>query len=179
MFKDIELTKGKYAINEEGQVKRNETGKILKDHVNNKGYRYVDLRIDGKTKKFLVHRLVALTFIPNQDPSKTIINHKDCNPLNCHVSNLEWCDYSRNLQYAYDLGRMPITERQMKARRARKYYLHKKIYQYTIDGEFVAEYESVTEAAKAVGASHNGNISSCALGKAKSSMGYIWKYEKV
>lgn len=43
------------------------------------------------------HRLVAMIFIPNNDPEKLpIVNHKDKNSGNFRVDNLEWCDYSYN-----------------------------------------------------------------------------------
>ena len=56
---------------------------------------------EGKEKTLLVHRIVAETFIgnPNNYP---IINHKDTNPSNNEYTNLEWCDYSHNLEHAFD-----------------------------------------------------------------------------
>jgi hypothetical protein len=50
-----------------------------------------------------VHRLVAKEFIPNDDPKKEI-NHKDGNPKNNHVSNLEWVTHSENLIHAHANG---------------------------------------------------------------------------
>ena len=52
------------------------SSKILKPFVNNMGYAVVDLRIDGKTVKFLVHRLVALMFVENPN-NYPVVNHKD------------------------------------------------------------------------------------------------------
>jgi group I intron endonuclease len=53
----------------------------------------------------------------------------------------------------------------------------KKIYKYTLDGEYIREYSSVTEAAKAVGGKAS-NLCVVCSGKMKSSHGYIWSYEK-
>lgn len=52
----------------------------------------------GGRKNARVHRLVALAFIPNP-LNLPQINHKDVNPSNNHVSNLEWCDQSYNNSY--------------------------------------------------------------------------------
>lgn len=174
MFKNIEITNGKYSIDEYGNIKRNETDKILKDYINNKGYRVIVLRIDGKSKKFLVHRLVALTFLEPVDGCE-IVNHKDCNPLNCHVENLEWCNYSYNNKYGYDKGNRVLTDIQLKARKAPKVNLHKEISQYDLDGQFIAKYNSVTEAHNSTGFSISA-IANCAKGRTKTSYGFIWKY---
>ena len=57
-----------------------------------------------ETKKFVtIHRLVALTFLPNPDNKRTV-NHKDGNKLNNHVSNLEWATYQENNKHAISTG---------------------------------------------------------------------------
>ena len=72
----------------------------LKQKTDRDGYKRVSLWKDGKVKDFLVHRLVALTFIDKPE-EKNIINHKDCSPSNNRIENLEWCDHSENLLHAY------------------------------------------------------------------------------
>lgn len=54
-----------------------------------------------KTKSFLVHRLVAFAFIPEIE-GKISINHKDGNPKNNHVDNLEWCNHLENNRHAFE-----------------------------------------------------------------------------
>lgn len=51
-----------------------------------------------KVKNIPIHRLVAKTFIPNLN-NLPCINHKDCNPENNNVENLEWCTYKYNNEY--------------------------------------------------------------------------------
>ena len=63
------------------------------------GYILCRLRgIDGKAKNLKVHRLVAFAFIPLEE-GKPFINHKDENPSNNKVGNLEWCTHKYNMNY--------------------------------------------------------------------------------
>lgn len=71
--------------------------KLLKQG-NVNGYKVVILYKDGKKKTYLVHRLVAIAFIPNPN-NLPIINHKDENKTNNNVNNLEWCTYEYNNTY--------------------------------------------------------------------------------
>lgn len=58
---------------------------------------------DGKEKTLLVHRLVAMAFIPNPDNLATI-NHKDGNRDNNIVSNLEWMSLADNIRHGFETG---------------------------------------------------------------------------
>ena len=62
---------------------------------------YAMLYKDAKRKNWLVHRLIALTFIPNPN-NYPEINHIDGNPKNNRVENLEWCTKSQNEKHAYE-----------------------------------------------------------------------------
>jgi hypothetical protein len=56
----------------------------------------------------------------------------------------------------------------------------KKVYQYTLDGAFVAEFTNAVEASKAVSCGtkkQNSSISTCCIGKTASSYGYQWFFE--
>ena len=84
-----------YFINMNGDIKNN-NNKILKSSVVN-GYKIINL---NKIKTLLIHRLVAIAFIPNPD-NKPIVNHKDKNKLNNHISNLEWCTQKENMKHVF------------------------------------------------------------------------------
>ena len=86
----------KYLVSNTGEVKHKRTDRILKGSKVN-GYRFVLLNRDDSTKRnCLIHRLVAETFLENPE-KKPVVNHKDTNILNNHLSNLEWVTYKENL----------------------------------------------------------------------------------
>ena len=83
--------------------------RLLKKHINNKGYEYLYLTNKYKRKKVYIHRLVAEAFIPNPDNKKEV-NHIDCNPLNNKVNNLEWMTHKENMEYMVKLNRHKLNE---------------------------------------------------------------------
>lgn len=90
-----------YEINECGDVRNKETNHILRPKVDRKGYVVIGLYYNKKKYYPSIHRLVALTFIKNDNPiNNNQVNHKDGNKLNNHVSNLEWCSGSYNVKHA-------------------------------------------------------------------------------
>lgn len=75
--------------------------KLLKYAINHKGYKIVKLQKCCSKKTISIHRLVALTFIPNPD-NLPQVNHIDGNKQNNCVSNLEWCDNTYNHNHAIE-----------------------------------------------------------------------------
>ena len=95
----------KYMVSNLGRIKSlnyNRTGKeqilMQKKAGRNKNYFNIILFQNGKSKTLKVHRLVAQAFIPNPN-NYPCVNHKDENPSNNCVSNLEWCTYEYNNNY--------------------------------------------------------------------------------
>jgi hypothetical protein len=76
---------------------------IIKTHC--KEYKRVSLRIDGKTKSYYVHRIVAMTFIENTF-NKPQVHHIDNNEQNNCVTNLQWVDNSENQRARFG-GKFP------------------------------------------------------------------------
>jgi hypothetical protein len=83
-----------YYINENGDCFDKNLKKISSDF-DKYGYKNVRLTINGKRKRFTVHRLVAKTFIPNPD-NKPCVDHIDRIRSNSHVSNLRWVTVREN-----------------------------------------------------------------------------------
>jgi len=77
---------------------------ILKARKNRGGYLYLNLCCKNKKHyTAIIHRLVALAFIPNTE-SKPQINHLDGDKTNNSVNNLEWCTQSENILHSYATG---------------------------------------------------------------------------
>lgn len=95
-------TKDRYVMCKNG-VKQFVKGRILKQYPNNGGYMRVGVSMNGKRINLLVHRIVASAFIPNPN-NLPEVNHKDNNPANNAVSNLEWCTSQYNTAYREKYG---------------------------------------------------------------------------
>ena len=141
-------------------------GKILKLCTDKYGYLNVSLYKNNKVKTYLVHRIIAETFLPNTD-NLPCVNHKDENPLNNVVSNLEWCTYSYNNSYGTRLER--VRDKQINGKKS------KPVLQYDLEGNFIREWPSTMECER--NGYQNTGISHCCLGKLKTYKGFIWEYK--
>ena len=87
-----------YQVSNTGKVRNVKDFRLLGQQLNKAGYYTVVLRRDLESYTCLVHRLVAIAFIPNPD-NLPIVNHKDENTINPNVENLEWCTAEYNVNY--------------------------------------------------------------------------------
>ena len=107
-MKDIPGYEGLYAATENGEIwslltTKTRRRRVLKPFINTGGYLRVNLFKNGKMKHEYVHRLVALTFLANQKKD-ACVNHKDADPQNNRVNNLEWCSQKENIAFSRKLG---------------------------------------------------------------------------
>ena len=87
-----------YTVSSNGTVYSKKDKEEMRTRVR-KGYREVYLYVDGKYQWFLMHRLVAIVFLPNPY-NKSEVHHIDENKLNNDVSNLMWVTKSENKAYS-------------------------------------------------------------------------------
>lgn len=80
------------------EINYNKTPRILKFTKHYKGYLMVQLSQNGKQKRFMVHKLIALTFLGLPPKGKTQIRHLDDNKINNCVSNLKWGNGKENFK---------------------------------------------------------------------------------
>ena len=101
-WRNIEGYESAYQVSNVGRVRSFKSGqwKILKPTYV-KGYLQIGLSRNSKCHKYALHILVAKAFIPNPQ-NKSLVHHKDNNPMNCQKNNLEWATPSENTQHAFD-----------------------------------------------------------------------------
>ena len=169
VWKDISGYEGHYQVSDQGRVKSLKQGKerILKPINDVNGYLRVNLWKNGDKKNYLIHRLVAMTFIPNPQ-NFTQINHIDEDKSNNNVNNLEWCTAKYNINYG--------THNQRSADKRTNGKCSKPVIQFTKDGKIVKEWKSTMDVERNLGYYHS-NISACCNGIFNSAYNFVWKYK--
>lgn len=168
----------KYSVSNDGSIKNDCTGKILKNKVMHDGYLRVHLSNQNHAAYFMVHRLVAEAFIPNPD-NLPVVNHIDGNKSNPSVNNLEWVTFSDNSKHAYRTGLAHISEKckqaagRVAAENGAK-TTRKAVCKINADGEKTI-YRGVREAEKANGIPRQNIIRACKNNKYTAG-GYKWEY---
>ena len=159
IWRDIQGYEGLYQISNKGRVKSLKCGKekILRPRDNVNGYLFVNL---GRKNKKYIHRLVYETFKGFKNKN-SIINHINSDKRDNKLNNLEECNYSYNLIYAYYHG-----ERKLKP-----------VSQFSLNGVLIDTYTTGKEASEKTGVSRSG-ICNCCKGKRKSAGRFIWKYKE-
>lgn len=198
------------------------------------GYKMYSLWGNNTGTSYAAHRLVALTFIPN-NLNYPVVNHIDGDKLNNSVSNLEWCTHQQNATHAVSTGLKRYTNRlsrdeflqcldsviagesfaevceripyqvpflstklrklareegiedqldmSIRLRRANKNRevcktQREPINQFTLEGEFVKQHESLQAAARYLGKTSSGSISNAVNPTMSQNTAYGFKWEK-
>lgn len=151
-----------YEVSDQGEVRNAKTKKLLSLKKKIRGYVYVHLHQDGKSKVVTVHRLIASAFIPNPNSLETV-NHINYIKDDNRVENLEWMSYSENS------GNKNPDKNPNKI-------VRKQIEQLDLNGNILAEFDNISQAAKELQI-NRGNINQVCLGKLKTAGGYIFRYK--
>lgn len=128
-------------------------GTQIKPEKTKNGYLVLRISINGIKKRYLLHRVVAIAFLPNPN-NFPCINHKDGNKENNNIKNLEWCTYSYNNKHAFRvLGKKSYKQIKIKC---------------VETGEI---FESIAKAKEI----YKGDIQACIAGRQKTSAGLHWR----
>ena len=188
IWKDIEGYEG-YQVSNLGRVRSLDridsnnhplNGAILKPYISNSGYLLVGLYKQQKRDRKLLHRLVAEAFIPNPE-NKPEIDHintiktdntvflNEDGSVNYEKTNLRWVTRSEN-------NNNPLTLLKTgESKKGKKYHI-RPVLQYDKDGNFIREWDTITEAERTLNIAHK--IWNVCQGKRKTCGGYIWKYKR-
>jgi hypothetical protein len=143
-----------YYVSAKGSFKDNR-GIIKNDHKSFSGYK----RIHINNKNYLLHRLIALTFLENPE-NKEFVNHIDGNKLNNQLTNLEWATCLENNMHKINNGLSNCTQ---------------KVIQYDKDMNKMNEFNSIVECAKFLNI-RVGWISNSCRGKGNNPSEFLFRY---
>lgn len=169
MWKDVQGFEGLYEVSNLGNVRKKGSQKNKVIEVNKRGYARVQLWKANKGKKYSVHRLVAMAFIPNTH-NKPQVNHIDENKQNNKVTNLEWVTQTENHNHGTIRERISksLTNNPKKS---------KAVAAYDDSGNMIFSFPSVYEAERQTKI-NNCTIRDCIHHRKgiKHAGGYIWRF---
>lgn len=174
IWKDIEGYVSYYQISNFGRLKslHGLKERILKPHNDRLGYARIILCKDGIYIGCSINREVAKAFLKNEN-NYPCTNHKDENPRNNHVDNLEWCTYKYNCNYGTAIERRIQNTDYEAIRKA----VEKPIAQYNLVGNLIKHWDRALDIQKVLGY-ENSAIAKCCNNRQNSAHDFMWRYVK-
>lgn len=169
IWKDIEGYEGLYRVSNMGRiygVKNN----IIRKPSERRFYLRVNLTKNGVSKHYTIHRLVAEAFCPKRGGANEV-NHINENKHDNRAVNLEWCTRLENIHHGTGIARQAATHRELDIANFKR----RPIQQFSLNGDFIAEYRSINDACRATGVKRQ-SVGKCAAGKGKTAYGFVWKF---
>lgn len=166
-----------YSISSCGRLRNDKTGKILKGGLDKYGYPQTVLCVKGKHFTRKIHKLVAMSFIPNPN-NKPQINHIDGNKENNNVENLEWATAQENSDHFWEyLDCAEHREKLRKTHQGKGILSENPNAKAVIRIEDGKEYSTIKEASLDVGTSYH-HIGEVCKNIRKTAGGYHWKFKE-
>lgn len=180
VWKDIPDYEGYYQASNLGRIRsldrevadrsgvRIANGKVLKSEMLQNDYLRVGLNKDGKTMRFLVHRLVWMAF-NGTIPDGMQVNHIDECKTNNKLENLNLMTPKENTNFG--------TRNQRVAKANTNHpSMSKPVVAFNEDEEIVFEFSSTQEAAR--NGFNSGDLAACCRGERKTHKGLIWRFKE-
>ena len=163
LWKNIEESTN-YEVSNYGNIRNTKSGQILNPGESGNGYKQVALKMKASNKfeKRYVHRLVAFYWLENPE-NKREVNHINLDKTDNRVENLEWITSSENQKHKYQDRDYRTSNR--------------KVAQMDLDNNIIAVFDSVADAAQAMGGTRQGIDKVCkGIYGRKTAHGFKWKY---
>ena len=108
IWKDVKDYEGVYQVSNLGRIKSLKRlwvndDRIIKGYPDGNGYHQIDLHVNGRRKVYKVHRLIAMSFVPNVNNFREI-NHRNGIKTDNRAENLEWVTRSDNMKHCFATG---------------------------------------------------------------------------
>lgn len=167
-----------YTVSRNGDVFSRKCGRFLKHNISKGGYHSVELFNEHGHKRLLVHRLVAMAYLPNPE-NLPQVNHISEDKGDNSVSNLEWCDAKYNMNYGTRIHRKVSntdysTEKRKQIARINGKAKARPVLQVA-DGKIVNRFNNAKDASVATGIDHSHILDVC-NGKRKTAGGFVWTF---
>ena len=154
-------TDSEYEVSDTGLIRKVH---MMKTFIDRDGYERISIRENNKARQTGLHRLILHAFDPRDNEEELEVHHKDGNPKNNKLENLQWLTHEENIKL--------IPNEKLKNNNQ---FIAKKVIQLDLNSKYLAIFNSAYEAGKKTGCNHR-HISEVCQGKRKTTGGFKWKY---